>query len=117
MVNNTDGSIVGYKYFNLDGVKGNTARLLLNMKTTGVKGNIKVMIDSPWENSGGKCIGQLSLGGKSAKAAIVTAEKGGSAMRNRASELGIDVFDLDDLNNLLNNRTDRRLRNLVRAAN
>ena len=38
-------------------------------------------------------------------------------MRNRASELEIDVFDLDDLNNLLNNRTDRRLRNLVRAAN
>jgi hypothetical protein len=37
VVNNTDGSIVGYKYFNLDGVKGNTARLLLNMKTTGVK--------------------------------------------------------------------------------
>lgn len=68
VVNNTDGSIVGYKYFNLDGVKGNTARLLLNMKTTGVKGNIKVMIDSPWENGSGKCIGQLSLGGKSAKA-------------------------------------------------
>ena len=57
------------------------------------------------------------FGGKIAKAAIVTAEKGGAAMRNRASELGIDVFDLDDLNNLLNNRTDRRLRNLVRAAN
>ena len=56
------------------------------------------------------------FGGKIAKAAIVTAEKGGAAMRNRASELGIDVFDLDDLNNLLNNRTDRRLRNLVRAA-
>jgi hypothetical protein len=57
------------------------------------------------------------FGGKIARAAIVTAEKGGAAMRNRASELGIDVFDLDDLNNLLNNRTDRRLRNLVRAAN
>ena len=56
------------------------------------------------------------FGGKIAKAAIVTAEKGGAAMRNRASELGIDVFDLDDLNNLLNNRSDRRLRNLVRAA-
>ena len=56
------------------------------------------------------------FGGKIARAAIVTAEKGGAAMRNRASELGIDVFDLDDLNNLLNNRSDRRLRNLVRAA-
>ena len=57
------------------------------------------------------------FGGKIARAAIVTAEKGGAAMRNRASELGIDVFDLDDLNNLLYNRSDRRLRNLVRAAN
>ena len=56
------------------------------------------------------------FGGKIAKAAIVTAEKGGAAMRNRAAELGIDVFDLDDLNDLLNKRTDGRLRNLARAA-
>ena len=72
VVNNTDGSIVGYKYFNLDGVKGNKARLLLNMKTTGVKGNIKVMVDSPWESCGGKCVGQLSLSGKSTKAKDVS---------------------------------------------
>ena len=51
------------------------------------------------------------FGGKSAKAAIVTAEKGGSAMRNRASELGIDVIDLHDL---LNNRTGHRLQALMR---
>ncbi len=56
------------------------------------------------------------FGGKIARAAIVTAEKGGAAMRNRASELGIDVFDLDDLNNLLNKQVDTRLRNLIRAA-
>jgi hypothetical protein len=56
------------------------------------------------------------FGGKIARAAIVTAEKGGAAMRNRASELGIDVFDLDDLNNILNRHFDKRLRNLIRAA-
>ncbi len=37
------------------------------------------------------------FGGKIAKAAIVTAERGGTAMRNRASELSISVIDLDDL--------------------
>ena len=57
------------------------------------------------------------FGGKIARAAIVTAEKGGSAMRNRAAELGIDVLDLDDLNDLLNKRIDGRLRNLIRTAN
>ena len=35
--------------------------------------------------------------GKVAKAAIVPAERGGSAMRNRAEELNIEVIDLDDL--------------------
>ncbi len=37
------------------------------------------------------------FGGKIARAAIVTAERGGAAMRNRASELGIMVIDLNDL--------------------
>ena len=37
------------------------------------------------------------FGGSMAKAAIVTAERGGASMRNRASELGILVIDLNDL--------------------
>ena len=37
------------------------------------------------------------FGGKTAKAAVVTAERGGGAMRSRAAELGIRVIDLDDL--------------------
>ena len=53
------------------------------------------------------------FGGKIAKAAIVTAEKGGAAMRNRASELGIDVIDLNDL---IHDRTAMRLRNLMRSV-
>ena len=53
------------------------------------------------------------FGGKIAKAAIVTAEKGGIPMRNRASELGISVIDLNDL---LAGRTDKRLRSLMRGS-
>ena len=51
------------------------------------------------------------FGGRIARAAIVTAEKGGIAMRNRASELGIAVIDLNDL---LSGRTEKRIRSLVK---
>ena len=37
------------------------------------------------------------FGSNTAKAAIVTAERGGGAMRNRAAELGINVIDINDL--------------------
>ena len=37
------------------------------------------------------------FGGKIAKAAVITAERGGVAMRNRAAELQIQVIDLTDL--------------------
>ena len=53
------------------------------------------------------------FGGNIAKAAIVTAEKGGAAMRNRASELGIDVIDINDL---ANNNMDNRLHRLMRTS-
>ena len=51
------------------------------------------------------------FGGKMARAAIVTAERGGTAMRNRASELGIMVVDLNDLTA---DRIDKRLKSLMR---
>ena len=50
------------------------------------------------------------FGGQIARAAIVTAEYGGAAMRNRAAELDIQVIDLRDL---AAGRIDRRLRSLV----
>ena len=53
------------------------------------------------------------FGGNVAKAAIVTAEKGGIPMRNRASELGIDVIDINDLNDGL---LEKRIRSLMRTA-
>jgi hypothetical protein len=53
------------------------------------------------------------FGGKMAKAAIVTAERGGAAMRNRAGELNIDVIDLDDL---AEGRINSRLAALMRKV-
>lgn len=53
------------------------------------------------------------FGGGIARAAIVTAEKGGIPMRNRASELGIDVIDLNDL---LAGRIEQRLQKLMRPG-
>ncbi len=62
VVNNTDGSILGYKYFNFSqNDKRKSARMLLNMKTLGTKGRIDVMIDSPWESQGGCKIGTLNI--------------------------------------------------------
>lgn len=61
VVNNTDGSIVGYKYFNFDGLKAGKTSLDINLKPLGVDGKIDVMIDSPWESKGGKKIGSLSI--------------------------------------------------------
>ncbi len=50
------------------------------------------------------------FGGQIAKAAIVTAERGGVAMRNRAAELNIAVIDLNDL---IQGRLEKRIRSLV----
>lgn len=52
------------------------------------------------------------FGGEVAKAAIVTAERGGAAMRNRAAELNITVIDLNDLTQ---GRLEERLKALIRA--
>ena len=64
VVNNTDGSIVGYKYFNFDAErmanKGNLM-LCLNLIPEGIDGTIEVMMDRPWTSQGGKLIGQIDL--------------------------------------------------------
>ena len=52
------------------------------------------------------------FGSNMAKAAIVTAERGGGAMRNRASELDITVIDLNDLSA---GRTVQRIKNLMNS--
>jgi len=64
VVNNTDGSIVGYKYFNFEAERlANKANLMLclNLVPEGVDGTIEVMMDRPWTSQGGKKIGESAL--------------------------------------------------------
>jgi hypothetical protein len=64
VVNNTDGSIVGYKYFNFDAElldNEGDLTLYLNLIPEGIDGTIEVMIDRPWASQGGKKIGEIEL--------------------------------------------------------
>jgi len=64
VVNNTDGSIVGYKYFNFDAKRLDTKEnlmLCVNLIPEGIDGTIEVMMDRPWESQGGKKIGEAEL--------------------------------------------------------
>jgi len=61
VVNNTDGSIVGYKYFNFTETEGKKTSLLLRLTPEGIEGDIDIMIDSPWESRGGVKLGSLNL--------------------------------------------------------
>ena len=62
VVNNTDGSIVGYKYFNFKHTKDKKdVKLLLQLIPEGVDGTIDIMIDRPWTSQGGKVLGTIEL--------------------------------------------------------
>ena len=62
VVNNTDGSIVGYKYFNFTKTAGKkNVRLVLSLIPNGINGTITMMIDRPWESQGGKPLGTIKL--------------------------------------------------------
>ena len=61
VVNNTDGSIVGYKYFNFDETEGREVSLELTLIPAGINGRIDIMIDSPWESKGGVKLGSMEL--------------------------------------------------------
>lgn len=61
VVNNTDGSIVGYKYFNFDETEGKEVSLELTLIPAGINGRIDIMIDSPWESKGGVKLGSMEL--------------------------------------------------------
>jgi hypothetical protein len=62
VVLNTDGSIVGYKYFNFNCFKGKQdVYLLLGMKPEGIDGKIEVYLDRPWAKQGGKLVGSLDI--------------------------------------------------------
>ena len=62
VVNNTDGSIVGYKYFNFDAKRLNSSlKLRLRLIPEGIDGTILIMADRPWTSQGGKEIGKIEL--------------------------------------------------------
>ena len=62
VINNTDGSIVGYKYFNFTESNGKeNIQLLLRLIPEGVDGTIQVMADSPWTSQGGILLGSIPL--------------------------------------------------------
>ena len=64
VVNNTDGSIVGYKYFNFDAERlanKKNLMLVLHLIPEGIDGTIDIMMDRPWVSQGGKKIGQIEL--------------------------------------------------------
>ena len=65
VVNNTAGSVVGYKYFNFDGLRAARARrLLVRLIPQGVKGRIVIMADAPDAARGGIRLGTLRLSGR-----------------------------------------------------
>ncbi len=54
VVNNTDGSIVGYKYFNFSKTHGmKKLQLLLQLVPEGIDGIVTVWADRPWASQGG----------------------------------------------------------------
>lgn len=62
MVNNTDGSVVGYKYFNFSKTYGKAGlSLSLNCEMEGVAGTMDVYLDRPSETEGGVKIGSLAV--------------------------------------------------------
>lgn len=62
VINNTSGSIVGYKYFNFDNTaKLPSLRLVAHLKLEGIDGKIAVLIGSPKESKGGKKIGEFAI--------------------------------------------------------
>ena len=83
VVNNTAGSIVGYKYFNFTKTYGeDDLQLLLRLMPEGVNGKILVMADRPWESKGGILLGQFDLK---------------ADMPQTSTELAIEVPGLADL--------------------
>ena len=62
VVNNTNGSIVGYKYFNFDKTNGaDGLKLELGILPEGIDGTIDIMVDSPWSECGGKKVGSIRV--------------------------------------------------------
>lgn len=83
VVNNTAGSIVGYKYFNFDHTHGvDNLQLLMNVVPAGIDATIEIWVNSPYVSRGGVKIGSMSLT---------------SAMKQIKTELKADVSGLSKM--------------------
>lgn len=62
VVNNTDGSIIGYKYFNFDLMGSeDVSEAVFSLKPQGIDATIDILVGSPWLERGGIVLGKLKL--------------------------------------------------------
>lgn len=62
VVNNTDGSVVGYKYFNFDATNDvQNLRLDMTLVPEGIDGIIDIYVNSPYADRGGVKVGSIAL--------------------------------------------------------
>lgn len=91
VVNNTAGSIVGYKYFNFDGLRAAKAKkLFVNLIPQGVKGRIVVMADHPRH---GTRLGVIKLKGNSAETPVEYCARVPKAARLQGKHALFFVFE------------------------
>ena len=68
IVNNTSGSVVGYKYFNFDHTAGmKSIDLIAHIKPEGIDGTVTVMVGGPKPSRGGKVIGEFKVSKEAAQ--------------------------------------------------
>lgn len=64
VVNNTSGSVVGYKYFNFDHTAGMKAiDFVAHIKPEGIDGTVTIMVGGPEPSRGGKAVGEFKVSG------------------------------------------------------
>ena len=61
VVDNRNGGIIGYKYFNFDKKDWQTTEFEMTYLAKGANGSVDIMIDSPWESRGGTKIGTIDI--------------------------------------------------------
>lgn len=67
VVNNTAGSVVGFKYLNFNRLtSGKKTALVMRLRPLGVAGTVRIMAGSPYEGQG-VCLGSLILDGRSSE--------------------------------------------------
>ena len=92
-MNNTAGSVVGYRYFNFDGLRAARAKkLLLRLIPQGVKGRIVIMADHPRH---GTRLGVIKLKGKASDKAVQLCARVPKAAKLQGKHALYFVFESD----------------------